>query len=80
MGIMLAIQGYFEGGRFISPETVMIPERKSVIVVVTDEHDDKFHENSNAKAWSKFLDAIQSLDEESPVDFERASLHREVEV
>jgi hypothetical protein len=69
MGIMLAIQGDFEGGRFISPETAMIPEHKNVIVVVTDEHDDKFHENSNAKAWSKFLDAIRSLDEESPTLF-----------
>ena len=78
MNVMLAVQGYFEAGRFVSSETVKIPEHRYVIVVIPDERPP---ENSDAKAWNKFLDIIQSIgDEEEPVEFERASLHREVRI
>ena len=74
---MLAVQGYFEAGRFVSSEKRRIPERRNVIVVVPHAN---AQENDNAEVWHKFLDAIQSIDEPCPVDFERASLHREVDV
>jgi hypothetical protein len=77
---MLAVRGYFEAGRFVSPEAAVIPEHRSVIVVVTDE---RISENSNAKAWRKFLAAIEAEDwgaEENTPEFERASLHRETDI
>jgi hypothetical protein len=80
MAIMLAVQGYFEAGRFVTSDAVTIPEHKYVIVVVPDE---RTPENSNAKAWRRFLDTLESIDEageESPLEFERASLHRDVNI
>ena len=78
MNVMLAIQGHFEAGRFVSSEKVKIPEYRHVIVVIPDQQSP---ENSNGRAWHKFLDIIQSIDgEEVPVEFERATLHREVEI
>ena len=40
----------------------------------------KMLNDDNASAWLNFLDAIESIDEESPVDFERASLTRKMEI
>jgi hypothetical protein len=34
---MLALQGYFQSGRFVSDTPVRIPERKKTIVTVSDE-------------------------------------------
>jgi hypothetical protein len=77
---MMAVQGYFEAGRFVTSDSAVIPEHRYVIVVVPDE---RISENSNAKAWSRFLDALESIDEtgaESPLELERASLHREANI
>ena len=40
----------------------------------------KMLDDGNASAWLNFLDALESIDEESPVEFERASLSRKVEI
>jgi hypothetical protein len=77
MNATLAVQGYFEAGRFVSSETAKIPERKHVIVLVPDERE---HTSDNAEAWKRFLGAIKSIDEGDSVGFERATLHREVEI
>ena len=74
---MLTVQGYFKAGRFISSETEKIPEYRNVIVVVSDE---RIPDGGNAGAWFDFLGALESIDEESPIEFERASLHRKVEI
>jgi hypothetical protein len=77
---VLAVRGYFEAGRFVSPEATIIPEHRSVIVVITDE---RISENSNAKAWRKFLAAIEAEGwdkEENAPEFERASLYRETDI
>ena len=36
--------------------------------------------DGNANAWLSFLDALESIDEKSPIEFERASLSRKVEI
>lgn len=72
---MLAVQGYFKAGRFVSSETTKIPEHRPVIVVIANEE-----RPGNAEAWQKFLSALRSIDEESPSEFERASLQREVKL
>jgi hypothetical protein len=74
---MLAVQGYFEAGRFVSSDTAKIPEHKNVIVVLSDE---QIPASCNAEAWRRFLDAVKSIDEEVPAEFERASFRREVEI
>jgi len=74
---MLAVHGYFKDGRFISSEMEKIPENKNVIVVVLDE---RIPFDGNINVWRGFLDILESIDEESPVEFERASLHRKVEI
>ena len=40
----------------------------------------KVFDDGNANAWLNFLDALESIDEESPIEFERASLFRKVEI
>ncbi len=75
---MLSFQGYFEKGKFISINTVPIPERKRAIVTILDE---EAPEVSYSKAWREFLSALKDIDgEEIPQQFERASFKREVEL
>jgi hypothetical protein len=71
------VQGYFEAGRFVSSETAKIPERKHVIVLVPNEQEPT---SDNGEAWRRFLGAIRSIDEENSVEFERTTLHQEVEI
>ncbi len=75
---MLSFQGYFEKGKFVSSNTVPIPERKRAIVTILDE---EAPEVSHSKAWRDFLSALKGIDgEEIPGQFERMSFGREVEL
>jgi len=74
---MQAVHGYFKDGRFISSEMESIPENRNVIVVVLDERSPS---SDNANVWRDFLERLESIDEENSAEFERASLHRKVEI
>jgi hypothetical protein len=50
---MLSFQGYFDAGRFVSPDAVVIPERKRAIVTIQEDTP----AISNGEAWDKFLNA-----------------------
>ncbi|GHV79908.1 hypothetical protein AGMMS49944_16990 [Spirochaetia bacterium] len=87
--MLLTVQGYFEGDRFVTDEPVRIPERKKAIVTILDEDRE---ESANGNKMSpaelvrrrKDLDELErlldeSMDEEVP-EFPRAKLYREVEI
>ena len=81
---MQAYEGYFERGRFVPLGVVKIPERKRTIITVLDEpvHSDAASDDVNRRL--KALDELDAMvdasaDEEVPL-FERANLHREVEL
>jgi hypothetical protein len=43
--MLLAVQGYFEAGRFITDTPIQIPERRKTVIRVVDETIDKEQEN-----------------------------------
>jgi hypothetical protein len=62
--MLLAVEGYFEGGRFITDTPVHIPEGKKTIVTVLDEAANKDKERENYVAyWNKIIEDIQNSDE-----------------
>jgi hypothetical protein len=77
--MLLTFQGFFEDGRFIPSEPVEIPEHKKAIVTILEETEDdrKKQQMADLAECSRLLD--ESMDEEVP-DFQRANLHREVEI
>ncbi|GHT84763.1 hypothetical protein FACS1894137_08210 [Spirochaetia bacterium] len=75
--MLLTVQGFFEGDRFIPNEPVHIPEHKKVILTVLEEDTEK---TAKMAAWKECLRLLdESMDEEVP-DFPRANLHREVTI
>lgn len=74
---MLSFQGYFEDGKFIPLNPVAIPEHKRAIVTILDEAAPQL---AQKKALHDFLRAIESSDEEIPVEFERVKFSREVDL
>ncbi|MDR1031109.1 MAG: hypothetical protein LBL76_09595 [Treponema sp.] len=62
--MLLVVEGYFEGGRFIADTPVQIPEGKKTIVTVLDEEVNKDKERENYVAyWNKIIEDIQNSDE-----------------
>jgi hypothetical protein len=70
---MIALQGYFEGDKFIHPEAINIPRHKKAIVTILDEP--VVHEQ-NADAWRTFLSAIKDTDEPLSGGPERVTFNR----
>jgi predicted DNA-binding antitoxin AbrB/MazE fold protein len=62
--MLLAIEGYFEEGRFIADTPVSIPEGKKTIVTVLDEAVNKNKEQkAYKKLWDEIIDEIENSDE-----------------
>jgi ethanolamine utilization cobalamin adenosyltransferase len=57
---MLALQGYFQSGRFVTDTPVQIPERKKAIVTVLDEEKEQ---EAHRKLWAEIIDDLQKCDE-----------------
>jgi hypothetical protein len=74
---MLVVQGYFEEGQFISNSKVIIPEHRRAIVTVLDE---EMPEQNHKKIWKDFFAAIQSANEDTPVNFPRVNFNRELDL
>jgi len=77
---MQAYQGYFEGGKFISPSTVEIPEHRRVILTVLDEPVQEHYGNEQAKAWQVFFDTINASNEKVPENFERVKFSKKIDL
>jgi hypothetical protein len=61
---MLALQGYFQSGRFVTDTPVQIPERKKTIVTVLDEDiDEEKEQEAHKKLWDEIIAELQSCDE-----------------
>jgi hypothetical protein len=61
---MLAFQGYFQSGRFVTATPVQIPERKKTIVTVLDENVDEDKERKAYQIlWDEIIDEIENSDE-----------------
>jgi hypothetical protein len=61
---MLAFQGYFQSGRFVTDNPVQIPERKKTIVTVLDEGIDEDRERkAYQRLWDEIIDEIENSDE-----------------
>ncbi|MDR1930385.1 MAG: hypothetical protein LBQ44_07115 [Treponema sp.] len=61
---MLAFQGYFQSGRFISDPPIQIPERKKTIVTVLDESvDEEGAQKAYQSLWDEIIDEIENSDE-----------------
>jgi hypothetical protein len=61
---MLAFQGYFQSGRFVTDTPVQIPERKKTIVTVLDENVDEDRERKAYQIlWDEIIDEIENSDE-----------------
>ncbi|WP_010253519.1 hypothetical protein [Treponema primitia] len=61
---MLAFQGYFQAGRFVTDTPVQIPERKKTIVTVLDENVDEDREGKAYQMlWAEIIDEIENSDE-----------------
>jgi hypothetical protein len=62
--MLLAIEGYFEAGRFIADTPVYIPEGKKTIVTILDEAVNKDQEQkAYKKLWDEIIDEIENSDE-----------------
>lgn len=66
---MLSFQSYFESGKFIPLDNVLIPENKRAIVTILDEAAPAT-ESQNSKAWKEFLVDIQNCDEKLSPEFD----------
>ena len=62
--MLLAIEGYFEAGRFIADTPVPIPEGKKTIVTILDEAVDKDKEQkAYKKLWDEIIHEIENSGE-----------------
>jgi hypothetical protein len=75
---MIAIQGYFEGDRFIPNEGIPIPHHRKAIVTILDDSIDLAQEKEKS-AWRKFLSVVNTSDEEVIGEPERMRLNREID-
>jgi hypothetical protein len=85
--MMQTYQGYFQKGRFISPELVEIPDNIEVFVMVTGRElpQPKTKAQKQLEAFDKFVSAIRSIKDEPLTDDDfaelennRANFNREV--
>ena len=85
--MMQTYQGYFQKGRFISPEMVEIPDNIEVFVMVTGRELPQPNTNAQKQleAFDKFVSAIRSIKDEPLTDDDfaelennRANFNREV--
>jgi NAD-specific glutamate dehydrogenase len=61
---MLALQGYFQSGQFVTDALVQIPERKRTIVTVLDEDiDEEKERKAHKKLWDEIIADLQNCDE-----------------
>jgi hypothetical protein len=61
---MLALQGYFQAGRFVTDISIQIPERKKTVVTVLDEGIDEDQSlEAHKKLWDEIISMIQNSDE-----------------
>jgi leucyl aminopeptidase (aminopeptidase T) len=71
---MLALQGYFQEGRFVTDTFVQIPERKRAIVTVLDEDVDGAKDiRAHQAFWEEIIEDLQNCDE--VLDGEPERLH-----
>ena len=88
MKMIQTYQGYFQKGRFISPELISIPDNVEADVMITGKKCLSAKTKSQRKldAFNKFVSAVESIDDEKLTneDFDdlennRANFDREVE-
>jgi hypothetical protein len=72
---MIALQGHFEGDRFIHSEPIEIPRYRKAIVTILDEPADP---ERNAFAWKTFINAMRTSNEELVGEPERVSFDRKI--
>jgi len=77
---MQAYQGYFENGRFISLDTVKIPEHRLTILTVLDEPIEEHLENEQLTALQEIFDTVNASSEKTPETFERVNFLRPVDL
>ena len=87
MVMMQTYQGYFQKGRFISPELAAVPDNMEVYVLITGRKylPSKTKAERQLAAFNKFVSVIKSIDDEPLTDEDftelennRASFCREV--
>jgi hypothetical protein len=62
--MLLAFQGYFEAGQFVTDTPIHIPEGRKTIVTVLDEMADKSGEEMRqTKLWDEIFFEIENCDE-----------------
>ncbi|MDR2095366.1 MAG: hypothetical protein LBP76_07585 [Treponema sp.] len=62
--MLLAVQGYFEAGRFITDAPIQIPEGRKTIITVLDEKIDTEKEKEQYIAyWNNIIEDIKNSDE-----------------
>ena len=62
--MLLAFQGYFEAGHFVTDTPIQIPEGRKAIVTVLDEMADKGSEEARqTKLWDEIFEEIEHCDE-----------------
>jgi len=80
-------QGYFQNGRFISPELIAIPDNIEVYVMITGKElpPPKTKSQRQLEAFDKFVSAVRSIGDESlteedfaELENNRANFNREV--
>lgn len=60
------LQGYFRNGRFVSSESVVIPDNVEVYVMITDRElqPQKTIAERQLEAFNRFISAINSMNDE----------------
>jgi hypothetical protein len=62
--MLLTVEGYFEGGRFIADTPIHIPERKKTIITVLDENVDEAGVlAAHKKLWNEIIEDLRNCDE-----------------
>jgi hypothetical protein len=62
--MLLALEGYFEAGRFVAGTPIQIPEGRKTIVTVLDEVVNKEAERkAYKKLWDEIINEIENSDE-----------------
>ncbi len=78
---MQAYEGYLEDDRFYPiGQPVGLKGRRHVIITVLEEPRRDVKENTQAKAWREFFEAVNADDEPIPDTFKRVNFSREVDL
>jgi len=70
------IQGYFQKGQFISPDSSKIPDNIEVFVTITgrDAAQPQTKSQQQLSAFNKFVSAVRAIDDEPLTDEDFAEL------